>query len=152
MAAKAPQTYANHAKIVPSYHYFALSVLVVNLIWSLWKVVRALTNDAYALNFDLVLGVLLALALVSIGLHSRLFPLGVQDRLIRQEMRLRLAETLPEDLKGRIDEIQRGQFVALRFASDAEMPDLVREALDKGLKSKEIKQRIKDWQADHFRC
>ena len=152
MAAKEPQSYANHAKIVPSYHYFAFGVLLVNLVWSLWKVVRALTNDAFAVNFDLVLGVLVALALVAVTLHSRLFPLTVQDRVIRQEMRLRLADILPEDLKGRVDEIKRGQFVALRFASDAEMPDLVRESLDKGLKGKEIKQKIKNWQADHFRC
>ncbi|MEM7353682.1 MAG: DUF6526 family protein [Acidobacteriota bacterium] len=152
MAEKQPQNYANHAKIVPTYHYFAFSVLLVNLIWSLWKLGRALFSDAYAPNFDLVMGVLMALAFLVMFLYLRLFPLAVQDRVIRQEMRLRLAEILPDDLKGRIDELKRGQFVGLRFASDVEMPELMRDALDNGLKAGEIKKKIKDWQADHLRC
>ena len=94
----------------------------------------------------------MALAFLVMFLYLRLFPLAVQDRVIRQEMRLRLAEILPEDLKGRVEELKRGQFVGLRFASDAEMPDLMRDALDNDLKAGEIKKKIKNWQADHLRC
>ena len=68
-------------------------------------------------------------------------------------MRLRLKEILPADLRGRIDELTRDQFVALRFASDAEMPDLLREVLTNNIGSRdEIKRRIKNWTPDYLRC
>jgi len=79
-------------------------------------------------------------------------PLAAQDRLIRLEMRMRLQQLLPPDLRVRINDLTPRQLVALRFAGDAEMPDLIREVLDGRLKSgKEIKTRIKDWQADWLR-
>lgn len=152
MAEREPQNYANHAKFVPAYHYFAAGVLVINLLWALWKLGRTFFSDAHAFDLELVLGVLMALAFMVMFLYLRLFALAVQDRVIRQEMRLRLAEILPDDLKARIEELTRGQFVGLRFASDAEMPDLMREALDNGLQGSEIKKKIKDWQPDHLRC
>ena len=80
------------------------------------------------------------------------FPLTVQDRVIRAEMRARLQSVLPADLRGRIDELNRDQFVALRFASDAEMADLVREVLtNKIVNRDDIKKRIKKWEPDDFR-
>jgi hypothetical protein len=68
-------------------------------------------------------------------------------------MRQRLKEILPADLKGRIEELTRDQFVALRFASDAEMPDLMREVLTNNIVNRdEIKRRIKNWVPDYLRC
>ncbi len=146
------QSYAKHRKFVPWYHFFASLVLLVNLIWALWQLGRGFFSEAVPLTFDAVLAVLVAAALIVVWLYARLFPLAVQDRLIRTEMQLRLERILPDDLKGRIGELKRGQFVGLRFASDGELPDLVRQALDEGITSEAIKKRIKDWQADHWRC
>jgi hypothetical protein len=79
--------------------------------------------------------------------------LTVQDRVIRLEMQLRLARVLPADLQGRIAALQRGHYVALRFAGDDELADLVRQIADGGLRTpKEIKQRVKNWQADWLRA
>jgi hypothetical protein len=73
--------------------------------------------------------------------------------VIRLEMRLRMHETLPEDLRRRSHELTRQQLVALRFASDAELPELVREILAGTLPTqKAIKQRIRDWQPDYLRA
>jgi hypothetical protein len=78
--------------------------------------------------------------------------LTVQDRVIRLEMRLRLHETLP-DLRNRVYELTPRRLVALRFANDAEMPELVREVLAGRLvQSKAIKSRVKDWQGDYLRA
>ena len=75
--------------------------------------------------------------------------LTVQDRVIRLEMRLRLAQVLPADLQAQIPRLGVKQLVALRFASDAELPGLVRDVLaDKLPTPKEIKMQVKDWQAD----
>ena len=117
MAGRQPQNYANHRRIVPLYHVAIFGILAVNLIW---KLVQAVRWTSWAAAIDL----LLALALVGILFYVRIFALTVQDRVIRLEMRLRLMGILPADLKGRIDELTRDQFVALRFASDAEMADL----------------------------
>ena len=49
--------------------------------------------------------------------------------MIRLEERLRLSRILPEDLRAGIDELTLSQIVALRFASDEELPDFVRRTL-----------------------
>ncbi len=152
MAQKEPQSYANHRKFVPWYHFFAALVLVVNLVWALWKLGGGVLSDQDPVTFDGVLAVLMAAALIVVWLYSRLFPLAVQDRVIRSEMESRLARVLPDDLKGRIGELNRGQIIGLRFAGDGELPDLVRDALDNGTGSEAIKKKVKDWQADDWRC
>ena len=73
--------------------------------------------------------VVFALALLALGFLSRIQALTVQDRVIRLEMRLRLRQLLPPDLQPRINDLTHRQLVALRFASDAELADLVREVL-----------------------
>jgi hypothetical protein len=95
----------------------------------------------------------MALALFLLGLFARLFVLTVLDRVIRLEMRMRLAQILPVDLRPRIAEFTPAQLVSLRFASDAELPALARKVLeDKMTNRKAIKQLIKDWQGDYLRA
>jgi hypothetical protein len=68
-------------------------------------------------------------------------------------MRLRLARILPPDLHSKIDKLTHRQLVALRFASDAELPALCRDISEGRLStSKEIKMRVKDWQSDWLRA
>ena len=146
MAQREPQNFANHRRIVPLYHVGIFGILAVNLIWRLVQLVR---GASWAALLDLAV----AVALLGLSLYARIFALTVQDRVIRLEMRQRLKEILPADLKGRIEELTRDQFVALRFASDAEMPDLLREVLTNNIGNRdEIKRRIKNWVPDYLRC
>ncbi|NJL27961.1 MAG: hypothetical protein HC897_08705 [Thermoanaerobaculia bacterium] len=148
MSEKVPQTFENHAKLVPLYHFVAFGILTVNLLWQLWGL-REIVDRPIASIWN----VLLAFALLLVWLYARIFALNVQDRVIRLEMRLRLAEVLPAELRPRIGELRTGQLVALRFASDEELPALVREVLDQGITNRtEIKKKVKNWQADHARC
>jgi hypothetical protein len=103
-------------------------------------------------GLDALVGVITALGLLGLLLYARMFPLRVQDRVIRLEMSLRLASVLPPELRARTGSLRPGQLVALRFASDAELPGLVRQILDENLADRrEIKRRIREWQADHLR-
>jgi hypothetical protein len=140
------QTYKNHPRVLPAFHFFVLPVLLINFLNSgrhLWLDPSAHTA------FVTVLGA----ALLTLGFLSRTQALTVQDRVIRLEMRLRLRQVLPPEFHSRINDITRRQLVALRFASDAELPELVREILDGKLKTgKEIKQRVKSWQPDWLRA
>jgi hypothetical protein len=145
------QNFANHAKIVPMFHYVVLPILGVNLISSLVDLVRSIRTDAF--SWHAVLGFLLASALVLLALHARLFALAVQDRVIRLEMQLRLQNLLPADLRQRISDFTVSQLVALRFASDAELPELARKVLAENLRErKAIKQLIRNWQPDNLRA
>jgi hypothetical protein len=146
--AQAPgtQSFANHAKFVPLYHFVAVPILAANFVWSAWRAIQSP-------RVDTVFAVLLAAALVITVFLARIFALRVQDRVIRLEMRLRLRELLPPDLQPRIAEFEPGQLVALRFAGDRELPALARRVLDERLKDKKaIKKMIVDWQADHLRA
>jgi hypothetical protein len=85
--------------------------------------------------------------------QARNSTLAVQNRLIRLEMRLRLAGLLPADLQSRIGEFTLDQLISMRFASDAELPALARKVLDDKMSDrKAIKQMVKDWQADWLRA
>jgi hypothetical protein len=142
----ATQTYRNHARIFPPYHYFVIPVLLVNVLVAVWRTYQA---PSFATAWTVVLAFALAVAI----LLSRVMALSVQDRVIRLEMRLRLQGVLPPDLQRRTDDLTREQLIALRFASDAELPDLVRDVLAGKLQSqKAIKQQIRSWQPDLLRC
>jgi len=82
---------------------------------------------------------------------NRVYSLKVQDRVIRLEEQLRLTALLPETQKARIGELTVGQLVALRFASDAEIPALTVKALDEKMAPSDIKKAIRNWRPDNFR-
>jgi hypothetical protein len=140
------QTYATHVRWFPPLHYFVLPVLLLNALNAIRNV---WLDPAAGTGFAL----LVAVALLMLSVLARVMALTVQDRVIRLEMRLRLRECLPADLHPRINELTPQQLVALRFASDAEMPDLVRDVLAGKLATqKSIKLRVKDWQGDFLRA
>lgn len=146
MSEKTPQSFANHSKMVPGYHYVLFGILTINLLYAGWHLFQ---EPGLETGRQLVVG----FAAVLMAWYLRIFPLTVQDRLIRLEMQLRLQKVLPADLAARVGELQRHHFVALRFAPDAELPELVRRVLGGELTSgKEIKQAIKNWQPDYLRC
>ena len=102
---------------------------------------------------DTVISLLVAAALVLLALYGRMFALRVQDRVIRLEMQVRLQNLLPPDQRAHIPEFTVGQLVALRFASDAELPGLARKVLDEKLSDrKTIKKMIQNWQPDDLRA
>ena len=148
----AEQNYGNHRKFVPGFHFVTFGILVINLFWSLYRLLWGFPTVEIPVA-DRVLAVLVAAALIGVALYARLFALAVQDRVIRNEMHARLAELLPPDLRPRIGEIRRGQLVALRFAGDEELPELARQVLDGRLtQGDEIKRAIRSWRADILRA
>ena len=147
------QNFANHGKIVPAFHFFVLPVLALNCVRSLVNsYFRVLHGPMHGGYLWVAIDVLVAVALIVLAFEARLFALGVQDRLIRLEERLRYSQLLPEDLKPRINEFTVHQLVALRFAGDAELPVLARKVLESNLNSrKAIKKMIQTWRADYQR-
>jgi Family of unknown function (DUF6526) len=140
------QNFQNHVRYVPLFHFFVLPMLLLNIGWEIHRVVVAPSAGS-------VKELLVALALFLAALYGRMFALAVQDRVIRLEMQLRLQGLLPVDLRARIPQFTAGQLVALRFASDAELPGLAGKVLAENLQDrKTIKRLIENWQADNLRA
>lgn len=140
------QSFANHARWLPIYHFLASPVTAF---WALHSIWHAIQDPELAHWFEALVAVAISAGIVS----ARIMAITVQNRVIRLEMRLRLKELLSGDLLERSRKLTVRQLIALRFASDAELPALVERTL-KGefAKPKEIKAAIKDWQPDWLRA
>jgi hypothetical protein len=142
-----PQSYAHHTRWDPLFHFFILPAFAL-------AVIVAIVHFCMHIHHHPIHGVmlvLLALAALVAMFKIRLYPLKVQDRVIRLEERLRLTTILPEPLRSRIPELTESQLIGLRFASDAEVSSLVQRALTEKLSGDEIKKAIKTWRPDNFR-
>lgn len=143
------QTYATHRRVDPAYHYGLSLILGVNLVAAAVHLARHHHGWGEIASSFWLLVMASTLGLMAWKLRS--YPLMVQNRLIRLEERLRLQALLPDNLKPRILELSEEQLVGLRFASDAELSDRVREALDEKLSGEKIKKRIQVWRPDEYR-
>jgi hypothetical protein len=146
MSQPSPQNFENHVRFLPAYHFVAFPLFVVNLCYAIYL---AATNVGAAS----VVGLAVAVALVLLCLLSRMMAVTVQDRVIRLEERLRMRALLPADLQPHIDRFTVKQLVALRFASDGELPALARKVVEGKMEDqKTIKKMVAEWRADYQRA
>jgi hypothetical protein len=144
MADTSPQNFSNHTRYDPLFHFFVLPVFSLLLLASI--VHLFIRPDLHS-----VVLVVVAIAMSVVIFKLRIYPIKVQDRIIRLEERLRLATLLDPALRPRIAEFTESQLVALRFASDAELPALAARALNEKLAAPEIKKAIQEWRPDNWR-
>ncbi len=144
MAERTAQNYSNHTRLHPLFHMFLLPVAGINILAAIWHLVR---QPSLWAGWFLILAIAGAAAIVMI----RTYALKVQDRLIRLEERLRLSQLLTEPLRARIGDLTEQQLIALRFASDEEVPALVERVLAGTMLPRDIKQSIGSWRPDYFR-
>lgn len=140
------QNYQNHVRRLPMPYVVMALIVVANILWSAYRLLGGLSVDH-------VMAFLVAIALFIMALSARTQTLTVQNRVVRLEMRDRFRALLPADVAARACALPVPQIVSLRFAGDAELPELVNEVLAGQLtEAKAIKQRVKEWQADHLRA
>jgi hypothetical protein len=141
-----PQTYANHARYVPGFHFVLIGILLLAAVLGGTHFYRTLGWGQLRMQGAAV--VLLVIACGLLAWYARSFALRAQDRAIRAEESLRhyLLTGKPIDPRLRLSQV-----IALRFASDEELPELARRAADEGLRPPDIKQAIRHWRADHHR-
>ncbi len=144
MAEKMPQSFANHTRLDPPFHFFVLPVFAITVIIAIVHLVMHPSLHAAWL-------VVLSIAAATAVLKIRIYALKVQDRIIRLEERLRMAILLDKPLRARIVELTESQLVGLRFASDAELPALTARALSENLSRADIKKAITQWRPDYWR-
>jgi hypothetical protein len=145
MADSSAQSYSNHTRWHAPFHFFLAPVMLINFFWA---AVRFVQEPGLDRGWSVVVSV----ALLVLTALVRTNPLRAQDRIIRLEERLRYQQLFPAELARRAASLSPGQIVALRFASDEELPALAREVIEGRLtKPSEIKRAIKSWRADGLR-
>lgn len=140
------QNYKNHIRFNPLHHFILTPLLAVLFIWSVVELITASEITSFS-----ILMVLITFALIFISLIARLYGLKNQDRLIRLEMRQRYFEMTGQSFKGKEEQLRLSQIIALRFASDEELLELMDRAIKEKLTGKDIKKSIKSWQPDYLR-
>ena len=142
-----PQNFKNHARFEPMFHFFVAPVLLINVIVAIVVLIRRWPHHI-AMHAWLVV---MAFALFVLTGIARSYAARVQDRVIRLEENLRYQRLLPPALVAATQSLTLAQIIALRFASDAELPTLVQRTLSENLPPKTIKQSITHWRADNLR-
>ncbi len=143
----APQNYSNHTRFDPAFHFFIVPFLIANLVIAITRTVQ----DWPVQRFLHIWWIVMSVVLLLIAGRGRDRALKAQDRIILLEEKLRYAALLPKELLERSAILTLQQVVALRFASDAELPGLVQRTLTEGLTAKAIKQAIQQWKPDFVR-
>jgi hypothetical protein len=138
------QSLKNHARFDPLYHFFITGFYFLNLVYAGFHLYR---QPSLSSGWYLVLSIA---AIVPI-FKLRLYPLRVQDRVIRLEERLRLQALSPQQWHAQIYRLSEDQLIGLRFAADDEVVELAKQALEHNLNRKQIKERIKIWRPDEWR-
>ncbi len=149
MADQTPQNFDNHV-MLPKAGFAATALMLVGVILAIVGLFLVTSTAGVCL---------IGTGVVLVGFGA-IFGLGVlrsyatklQDRIIRTEMHLRLKEILPPDLQDDIANLTIPQLVSLRFASDGEMPELVRKVVAENIEDRTaIKKMVRDWQGDYDR-
>jgi cellulose synthase/poly-beta-1,6-N-acetylglucosamine synthase-like glycosyltransferase len=146
-----PQSFADHTRWDPVFHFFLLPVFGLALLMTLVHFFAHFAHSDFRDNFHAFLLILLATACLLLVFKVRLYSLKVQDRVIRLEERLRLTQLMSEPLRSRIPELTVSQLCGLRFASDAEVAKLAERALNEKLSRADIKKAIQTWRPDYWR-
>lgn len=143
--AEQAQSYANHRRYIPLFHFVILPILLINVF------VEGARLYKYQTIYHVWM-VIVALALFGLGLFARSMAVAAQNRLIRLEERLRLASLMPHDQRARINDLTPRQLIGLRFAADEEVAELAQRCLAGDLKgSEDVKRAVKNWRADNLR-
>jgi Family of unknown function (DUF6526) len=138
------QTLKNHGRLDPPFHIFTFGLYLANLVFAIISEVR---DTDWLSTWYLLVSIFVIVPVLKI----RMYPLKVQDRVIRLEERLRLQALAPPEWHAQIYKLNEGQLIALRFASDDEVVELAKQALEHNLDRKQIKERIKSWRPDEWR-
>jgi hypothetical protein len=139
------QNYKNHGRYLISWHFLTGGAVIAVIIGSIINLVNSSKENLYSAS----LLVAVSLILLSIFWYARAFALRAQDRAIRAEENFRYfiltGKPFPKELR-------MNQIIALRFASDEELPALTQQAISNGIKGNEIKKAIQNWRSDHDRA
>ncbi len=137
------QNFKNHSRYNPLHHFVLTPISLTLLVWTIINFFQDKNTISQKVYF-----LLISIAILLVSLMARMYATKNQDRIIRLEMRQRYFEMTGKSFAEKENQLRLGQIIALRFASDEELLSLIEKTIAEKLKSKEIKQAIRNWQAD----
>jgi hypothetical protein len=143
-----PQSFKNHTRFDPLFHFFILPMLLINLGFAIYATIHSWPFYEHTHLWWIVMSIVFFM----MAGNARSTSLRNQDRLIRLEEQLRLADLVAEEQLELVEALTMEQYIALRFASDAEVAALAQRAVAEKLEPKQIKESIVNWRADHHRA
>lgn len=141
------QNYKNHRKFYPPHHFIYLPLLMVLLVFGIFKIFNDEPHELIWILFSVVIFLIFYLAIM-VRQH---YALGLQNRIVRLEFKQRYFEIFQlrsDEVEGKL---KFDQLAALRFAYDDEFKELLYKALHENITGDEIKRSIKTWRPDHHR-
>ena len=138
------QNYKSHLRFVPLYHFFTLLGSAILVIGTIVNLVKSPEDNLYNASLLLFGAILLMLT----AFYARVFALRAQDRAIKVEENFRHYVLTGKPLD---TNLTMRQIIGLRFASDEELPELAKRAVDEKLSEKAIKKSVKNWKGDYYR-
>jgi len=143
------QNYKNHTRYYPFHHFVLTPLTLVYFVWTLVNLFSAIGSGVQVSQqmYHLIGATILLL----LPLLARIYALKNQDRIIRLEMRQRYFELTGESFREKERKLRLSQIIALRFAGDNELLELIDKVIKESLRSKVIKQSIENWQEDNRR-
>ena len=141
------QNYSNHIRYYIPHHFIFYPLLLILTAVSIYFGCRYQHHRIEWMG--------IALVFIMIGWLSFMmrqhYALMLQDRIVRVELRLRYYQLTQRRLEFIEYKLELKQMMALRFASDDQLPYLMSEAIEEKLSPAEIKKRIKNWMPDKMR-
>lgn len=138
------QNFKNHAQFVPGYHIVTYLAIIALIVGSFVNLFNSSHDNLYSASLICLASFILA----GVCVYARSFALKAQDRAIRAEENFRHFMLTNRSMDSRLTLMQ---VIALRFASDEELPALAQKAANEKLPPKEIKKQIKNWRGDYYR-
>ncbi|MEK5040414.1 DUF6526 family protein [Sporosarcina sp. FSL K6-3457] len=146
MEEKKLQTYKNHIRYHPLQHFVLMPISVITLVVASISTITSIVKGDFSFTTFLIMALVIMGIITS--LLARMNPLKIQDRTIRVEEQLRHFILTGSPINPKIT---LPQLIALRFASDAEFPELAEKAALMSMTPDEIKNEIQQWRSDEHR-
>ncbi|GAB3300222.1 DUF6526 family protein [Hymenobacter tenuis] len=141
----------NTPMLYPWHHFVLVPAALVLALYSIRRYIAVAGDDSEISRLWFTVMLLAVVGLGALVMMRQHYALTLQDRLLRLEVRQRYFEITGQSFRPLEGQLTLSQILALRFASDAELPELVQVAIREKLSSKDIQARITDFHFDHMR-
>ena len=145
------QNLKNHRKFYPLHHFIFYPVTLALLVFSVVKLWNNINVNSEFVTIWAVISAIIVLIIVLSLMLRQHYALGLQDRIIVNEFKLRYYTLTGNRLENSTYQFSDAQIFALRFAEDDELMDLMHQTVQNNWSPSKIKRNIKNWKADNSR-
>ena len=145
------QNLKNHRKFYPLHHFIFYPVTLALLVFSVVKLWNNINVNSEFVTIWAVISAIIVLIIVLSLMLRQHYALGLQDRIIVNEFKLRYYTLTGNRLENSSYHFSYAQIFALRFSEDDELMEMMHQTTQNDWSPSQIKRNIKNWRADNSR-